>query len=110
MYSTNKSPSSNHGLSRYAHCLATFFPYPQLNESYWIGGWIEVNAHDLHEYSNKKCYSFPDVTNQEIRNNFIELIINKICNHSYGAGQVYELYEERKHVISSSACVFPKMK
>jgi hypothetical protein len=96
MHSINKSSSSNHGLSRYADCLATFFPYSQLNESYWIGAWIEVNIHELHEYSNKKCHSYSEVTNQEIRNNFIELIINKICHHSYGAGQVYELYEERK--------------
>lgn len=96
MYSINKSPSSNHGISRYADCLATFFLHPQLNESYWIGAWIEVNTHELHEYSNKKCHSSPDVTDQEIRTNFIELIINKIGQHSYGSGQVYELYEERK--------------
>ena len=82
MYSINKSPSSNHGISRYADCLATFFLHPQLNESYWIGAWIEVNTHELHEYSNKKCHSSPDVTDQEIRTNFIELIINKIGQHS----------------------------
>jgi hypothetical protein len=102
MYSKNKSPSSNHGQSRYAYCLATFFFSPQLNETYEIGGWIEVNAHELHEYSKKNCHSYPDVTDQEIRNNFIELIINKICHHSYGAGQIYELSEERKQETLSS--------
>lgn len=96
MYSKNKSPSSNHGASRYAYCLATFFFSPQLNETYGIGDWIDVNAHELHEYSKKKCHSYPDVTDQEIRNNFIELIINKIGLHSYGSSQIYELYEERK--------------
>ncbi len=96
MNSTKKSPSGNHGLSRYADCLATFFPCSELQESYWIGGWIKVTAHELHEYSNKKCLSYSEVTNQEIRNNFIKLLINKICHNSYGAGQVYELYEARK--------------
>lgn len=96
MYSTIISPSSNHGLSRYADCLATFFSYSELQESYWIGGWIKITAHELHEYSNKKNYSYSEVTNQEIRNDFIALLINKICHNSYGAGQVYELYEVRK--------------
>lgn len=108
MYSTNKSPSNTHGLSRYADCLATFIPYPQLNKNYWIGAWIEINAHELYEYSNNTCHSSSDVSNQEIRTHFIELLINKINHHSYGAGQVYELFEERKQetlrVLFESLC------
>lgn len=96
MYSKNKSPSSNHELSRYTYCLASFFFSRQLNETFRVGGWIDVNAHELHEYSKKNCHSYPDVADQEIRNHFIELIIHKINQHSYGASQVYDLYEERK--------------
>lgn len=93
---THNSLSSNHGMSFYADCLVTLFPYPKLKESYWIGKWIDISAHELHQYSKKNCPSYPDVTKQEIRANFIELIINKISQNSYGASQVYELYEERK--------------
>jgi hypothetical protein len=91
--------SCNHDIDSYAHCLAMIFTSSPDNNSYWVGGWIKLSAEELQHYVSQRDHLYPKVSFQEIRTHFINLIIHKINHHSYGAGLVYELYEERKQAV-----------
>ncbi|MBA2653088.1 MAG: hypothetical protein H0U73_12620 [Tatlockia sp.] len=86
----------NHDLSFYEECLAILFRSPKASNSYGIGDWIVVNAHELQEKIGNNCPRYREEAYGVVRTTLIELIIHKINHGSYGAGQVYELYEERR--------------
>jgi hypothetical protein len=93
--------SANHSVARCAQFLATVFPCSQ-DDSYPIGGWIEINAREFQEHLSRKFHQSSVVTDDELRAHLIGVLIQKINNNSYGAGQVYELYEERKQATLRS--------
>ncbi|MBA2710081.1 MAG: hypothetical protein H0U57_05780 [Tatlockia sp.] len=86
----------NHDLSFYEECLAILFCNPKASNGYGIGDWIAVNAQELQEKTGNNCPYYRDEAYGVVRTTLIELIIHKINHDSYGAGQVYELFEERK--------------
>lgn len=83
--------SSEKNVSVYAQFLKDVFALHQHNEndSFFLSGWIKMNALELEE----ACQKSPEKT---VRDCFIELLVEKINNYSFGAGMHYELYEERK--------------
>lgn len=61
------------------------------------GGWVSVSLHEWIVYLEQKvCVNHSLMTDEWLRHEFLNFIIQALDNCSYGAGCNYELYEERK--------------
>ena len=97
----------HHDVYFYADYLASIFRVNKGNGNYCIGEWIEINAHELKDKVEQLGYEETGVTHSIIRNGYIQLLIHKINNHSYGSGSICEIYEQRKQdTIKDVFCHF----
>lgn len=97
MYSNENSlPSCNHDLSCFSEFLAGMLHSVKIKDSYFITDWINIEAKELCEASKKLYPKNSNWTQQELRNSFINALVDKVNTTCFGAGMMYELHIERK--------------